>query len=194
MACPYLQLVRHLLREWCGICRNDTNAEVRMVLCLSANNKECVATGKGWLLTKFKDLLQPGVISCELYPHHWYDGSKQAVWSCLPSRLLGLRAFQNRREVVVVDICYQFTSSQNKLILVLFWSLNEMMFLHRLSFTMWIQRGDDILKVCPQATKQDLSSCPLTFISDEQSILLSGCLIHVTPQMTLFSLRSRVLS
>lgn len=34
---------RHLLREWCGICRNDTNAEVRMVLCLSANDKECAA-------------------------------------------------------------------------------------------------------------------------------------------------------
>lgn len=56
-----------------------------------------------------------------------------------------------------------------------------------LSLTIWVQRGEDILNILPQATKQHLSSFPLTFISGKQSVLLSGRLIHVRPKMTLVS-------
>lgn len=56
-----------------------------------------------------------------------------------------------------------------------------------LSFSVWVQRGEDVLKVFPEASKQHVSSSPLMFISLEPSILLCGCLIHVSPKMTLFS-------
>ncbi len=105
MACPCLWQGRHLLREQCGICRNDTNAEVKMVLRLSTNNKECIAAWEVWPLSKFKDLLQVGLKSCYLLP--------------LITNMFAVQALRSGREVVMADVCYQFTGFQNKHCLIL---------------------------------------------------------------------------
>lgn len=99
---------------------------------------------------------------------------------------------------------YLLTGFQNKhcLILVTEWkvwkyfqSLNTSnmylsLYIYRLVYFKFHHMCSDrwrYLKGFPQDSKQHHSSSALTFISAEQSILLSGCLIHVSFKITSFS-------
>lgn len=183
---------RHLLREQCGIYRNDTIAEVKMVLCLTTNNKQCVIAQVGWIVTKIKTQITSGQKLWSL--PSW-------VWSYLPYKLIRLHCFfQNSREgVIIVDCYYQFTDFQNKycLILVTGWRSGNTFAWYFECMNIFIPEmypsfkfhclGSErwrCLKGFPTSYK---TIFPLTFILGEQSILLSGCLSHASPKMTLFS-------